>query len=167
MVVARTSSRSVHKVMPYEREWISVLCCMNVDGASIPNFYIFKGKQFQRNYIEAFEARATMAMRPCAWMTSFLFAQWISHFVKSLEAMRGVQRHLIILDGHVSHFSIQTVKETCRYGIDLLTLSSHSSRAMQFLDVCSFKPFKTAFKAYKDYWNYKYLGTIVRKENLS
>jgi hypothetical protein len=145
--------------MPDEREWISVLYCVNTDEASIPNFYVFKGKRLWRNYIEACEAGATMAMQPRAWMTSFFFAQWISHFVKSVEAMGGVssvQRHLIILDGHASHVPIQTVKEARRYGIDLLTLPSHSSHAVQPLDVCLFKLFKTAFKAYRDYWNYRY-----------
>lgn len=87
LVVARTGSQSMHKVMPDEREWISVLCCKNLDRASIQIFYVLKRNFFWQNYIEAYEARATMAMQPCTWMTSFVFAQWISHFVKFVEAM--------------------------------------------------------------------------------
>ena len=87
--------------------------------------------------------------------------------MEAMGRVSSVQRHLIILDGHASHVSIQIVKEAHRYGIDLLTLPSHSSHAMQPLDICLFKPFKTAFKAYRDYWNYRYLGTAAKKENLS
>lgn len=153
-----------------EREWLSVLVCVNASGLSIPSFYIFKGKRFRRNYIERCESGATMAMQPRAWMTSFLFSKWISHFVKSVEPLGGVspdRRHLLIFDGHVSHVSIDTVQEARRQGIDLITLPSHTSHAMQPLDVSLFKPFKVAFKAYRDYWTYKSAGASARKENLA
>ena len=64
LVVARIGSRFVHKVMPDERELISILYCVNANRASISNFYIFKGKGFRRNYIKACETGATMAIQP-------------------------------------------------------------------------------------------------------
>ena len=170
LVLARRGVRAVHQVMPDEREWLSVLVCVNALGVAIPSFYIFRGKRFRRNYIERCESGATMAMQPRAWMTSFLFSKWISHFVKSVEPLGGVsqdRRHLLIFDGHVSHVSIDTVQEARRQGIDLITLPSHTSHAMQPLDVSLFKPFKVAFKAYRDYWTYRFAGASARKENLA
>ena len=38
---------------------------------------------------------------------------------------------------------------------------------MQPLDVCLFKPFKTAFKAYRDFWTYRSVGAAAKKENLA
>jgi hypothetical protein len=84
---------------------------------SIPSFYIFKGKRFRRNYIERCEEGATMAMQPRAWMTSFMFAKWINHFVKSVEPFGSVtpqQRHLLILDGHCLHVSLDTIQAAKR-----------------------------------------------------
>lgn len=170
LVLARRGSRNVHQVMPDEREWLSVLVCCNAPGQTIPSFYIFKRKRFRRNYIARCETGATMAMQPRAWMTSFLFLKWISHFVKCVEPLGGVsleRRHLLILDGHCSHVSIDTVQEARRQGIDLLMLPSHTSHAMQPLDVCLFKPFKTAFKAYRDFWTYMFAGCAAKKENLA
>ena len=170
LVLARRVTRTVHQVMPDEREWLSVLVCVNAAGEAIPSFYVFKGKRFKRNYIAKCESGAIMAMQPCAWMTGFLFAKWISHFVKSVAQFGGVspeRRHLLILDGHASHVSIDTLQEARRQGIDLLTLPSHTSHAMQPLDVCLFKPFKTAFKAYRDFWTYKLAGAVAKKENLA
>jgi hypothetical protein len=54
-VLAKTGSRSVHQVVPDEREWLTVLICINAVGESIPNFYIFRGNRFRRNYIELCE----------------------------------------------------------------------------------------------------------------
>jgi hypothetical protein len=42
-VLAKTGTRSVHQVVPNEREWLT---CINAAGESIPNFYIFRGKRF-------------------------------------------------------------------------------------------------------------------------
>jgi hypothetical protein len=61
-VLAKTGSCSVHQVIPDEREWLTVLTCINVVGQSIPSFYIFRGKRFRRNYIQHCEEGATMAM---------------------------------------------------------------------------------------------------------
>lgn len=64
MVVAEKGIRSVHQVTPDQREWLSVLVCVNASGDYIPSFYVFKGKRFRKNYIEKCEPGATMAMQP-------------------------------------------------------------------------------------------------------
>jgi hypothetical protein len=62
-VLAKTGARSVHSIIPKEREWLSVLVCVNAAGFHIPNFYIFRGKSFQRDYIKQCEDNASMAMQ--------------------------------------------------------------------------------------------------------
>jgi hypothetical protein len=106
-VLVKTSVRNVHSFIPKEREWLSVLVCVNAAGYHIPSFYIFRGKSFQRDYIKHCEDNASMAMQPKAWMTGHLFKSWIRHFVKNVRDC-GLQispccRHLLILDGHGSH----------------------------------------------------------------
>ena len=48
----------------------------------------------------------------------------------------------------------------------MLTLPSHTSHGLQPLDVSCFKPFKVAFRAYKNAWCVKNRGMKVRKEDL-
>jgi hypothetical protein len=72
-VLAKTGSRGVYSVILDEKEWLSVLACVNVAGRSIPSFYIFRGLRFRRNYIKDCENGATMAMQQKAWMIGFLF----------------------------------------------------------------------------------------------
>jgi hypothetical protein len=107
----------------------------------------------RRNYIERCESNATMAMQENAWMTGHLFSSWISHFVRALEVRGGISptnRHLLILDGHGSHVTLEIVHKARQTGLDLLTLPSHTSHMLQSLEVSIFKPFKCAFRGYKD-----------------
>jgi len=40
-VLARKGSKSVLKVIPNQREWLSVVSCINAQGIHISNYYIF------------------------------------------------------------------------------------------------------------------------------
>jgi hypothetical protein len=51
-VLARTISKSVHSLEPNQREYLSILSCINADGVNIPNFYILKGTYFLDDYIK-------------------------------------------------------------------------------------------------------------------
>ena len=92
-----------------------------------------------------------MAMPKKAWMTACLFTAWIDHFIVALKNHSSILLdcpHLLIMDGHSSHVTINVVEKTCAIGLHLLTLPSHCSHAMQPLDVAIFKPFKGAFCVY-------------------
>jgi hypothetical protein len=114
IVIVRRGARRVHTIVPDQREWLSVLVCINTAGLAIPSFYVFKGKRFRQNYLERCEPSATMSIQPRAWMTSYLFSAWISHFIKCVQGMGGISsenRHLLILDGHCSHVTLVVVVE--------------------------------------------------------
>jgi len=53
----------MHSIIPNEHKWLFVLSCINVEGDSIPNFYILKGKQFGHNHIDHCESGSIMAMQ--------------------------------------------------------------------------------------------------------
>jgi hypothetical protein len=133
-VLAKTGVRSVHSVISKEREWLSVLVCINAADYHIPSFYIFRGKSFQRDYIKQCEDNASMAMQAKAWMMGHLFKSWIGHFVKNVRdnglSISPTCHHLLILDGHGSHVTMDVVKIARSVGLDLLTLPSHTSHAM-------------------------------------
>jgi hypothetical protein len=170
VVIARTGARRVHSVVPDQREWLSVLVCINAAGVAISSFYIFRGKRFGQNYIQRCEPGATMAMQPRAWMTSYLFSAWMSRFIDLVRASSSISpddRHLFILDGHISHVSVEVVQEARRAGLDILTLPSHTSHTLQPLDVSVLKPFKQYFRQYRDYWMFRNLNEAASKDTLA
>ena len=74
-----------------------------------------------------------MDMQPNAWMTRWLFESWIFHFIECLKRGPGVDltnRHLLILDGHNSHVTLEVVKISMESGLDIVSLPSHTSHAL-------------------------------------
>ena len=168
-VLARRGSRSVHSIEPNQKEHLSVLSCINADGGCIPNFYILKGCYFLADYIANCEEGAVMGMQPNAWMTRWLFESWISHFIECLKRGPGIalsNRHLPILDGHNSHVTLEVVKISMESGLDIVSLPSHTSHALQPLDIACFKPFKTAFRRIRDAWCLANKNKPVGKQTL-
>jgi hypothetical protein len=111
-----------------------------------------------------------MAMSTKAWMTASLFSTWIDHFILALENHNNVSltsHHLLIMDGHNSHVTIEVMHRAHAEGLHLLTLPSHCSHAMQPLDVAVFKPFKGAFCVYCDAWTTQNRGSGAWKEVLA
>ena len=168
-VLAKLGSKYVHTIEPDQREHLSVLSCINAAGGKIPNFYILKGTYFLQDYIKNCEPNAVMAMHPNAWMTKWLFESWISHFIGVLKETSGIDntnRHLLVLDGHNSHVTLEVVTVTMNSGLDIISLPSHTSHALQPLDVSCFKPFKNAFRQIRDSWSLLNKGKKVEKTHL-
>ena len=110
-----------------------------------------------------------MGMQPNAWMTRWLFESWISHFIECLKRGPGVDlsnRHLLILDGHNSHVTLHVVKISMESGLDIVSLPSHTSHALQPLDIACFKPFKTVFRQIRDVWCLANKNEPVGKQTL-
>jgi hypothetical protein len=110
-----------------------------------------------------------MAMQSKAWMTTFLFKKFLFFLKRSIPNEISItNRHLFILDGHGSHFTLEAIEQVQKFGLDMIILPSHTSNAIQPLDVACFKPFKTAFKKERDIamvrWNYiePYKITLAR-----
>ena len=77
------------------------------------------------------------------------------------------QRHLMVLDGHKSHITLDVLQKTKTCGLDMISLASHTSHALQALDVACFGLFKKAFRTYRDLWNMQGKDNKVNKKNLS
>ena len=112
LVFARQGTKSVHSIVPNSKEHLTVLSCVNAVGHHVPNLYIFKGKIRHRNFILKCEPQAVMAMQLNAWMSAVLFSTWISCFISILTDRYGIShknRHLLLLDGHGSHVTLEVV----------------------------------------------------------
>jgi hypothetical protein len=61
-----------------------------------------------------------------------------------------VNQHLLILDGDGCHVTIEVIEHAQPFGLDMITLSFHTSHVLQLLDVNHFKSFKTTSKTKRD-----------------
>ena len=105
-----------------------------------------------------------MSMQPKAWMTSYLFSAWISHFSESMQRYGGISPnhcHLLILDRFNFYITLDVVHEAKSMGLDLVTLPP--THALQPLDVTVFQ----RFKQYMDYWTFRNLNQLAIKDTLA
>ena len=169
IVLAKRGSRSVHSIEPDQREHLSVLSCVNAYGGSISNFSILKGSYFLDDYIAKYEEGIVIGMQSNAWMTRWLFESWILHIIQCLSRGPGLDqntRHLLILDGHNSHISLEVVKISMESGLDVVSLSSQTSHGLQPHDLACFKSFKTTFRKQRDLWLLRRKNRVVEKQDL-
>ena len=95
--------------------------------------------------------QAVRYANPSGWTDEELFPKWLEHFT-SITNCSTENRHVVLLDGHHSHQSLQAMEYCCDHGIELITLAPHSTHKMQPLDRSYFKSLKKAFSTESDNW---------------
>jgi hypothetical protein len=72
-----------------------------------------------------------MVMQSKAWITTFLSKKFLSFFKRFiLNGIFITNRHLLILDGHGSHVTLETIEQAQEFGLDMITLPFHTSHAL-------------------------------------
>jgi hypothetical protein len=108
-----------------------VNCVVNVVGTSLLGFYIFKRKRICDDYIQLCELGTYMAMQSKAWVITFLFKEFLSFFKRSIPSGISItNRNLFILDGHGSHVTLEAIEQAQEFGLDMITVPSHTSHAL-------------------------------------
>jgi hypothetical protein len=120
----------VYNTIPKSKEWLSVNYEVNVTRTTLPRFYIFRGERICDDYIQLYKLGTCMAIQSKAWMTTFLFKEFLFFFKRFIPSGISItNKHLLILDGHGSHVTIETIKQAQEFGLDMITLPSHTSHA--------------------------------------
>ncbi len=114
---------------------------MNVTNGIMLGFYIFKGEKLKNDYIKFYKTNTCVAHNTKrTWMTCFMFKVFFFFFKWSiLSGIFKTNRHLLIINEHGSHITLKSLKQTQAFGLNMITLPSHTSRALQPLDVACFK----------------------------
>ncbi len=71
-----------------------------------------------------------MAMQKRTWMITFLFKEFLSFFNKLVPSGVSLNnQHLLILDGHGNHVTLKVIEHAKDFGLNMITLPSHTSHA--------------------------------------
>ena len=136
----------------------------------MPSYYEFKGKRQRQEFISSCENGACMGMQENGYMDAANFNKWMDYFLNYYESRGNLsltKRMLLILDGHKSHVTLEVLQKAKAHGLDMVSLPSHTSHALQPLDISCFKPFKQSFRAYRDAWRRQNIGKKVGKQELA
>ena len=125
------------------RENITVLATCCADGISLPPHIVYKGHKLQSTwYGDSDLPGTTYSCTDSGWMPRDVFEDYFKRFAAVTKDKRPL---LLILDGHISHISLNTVDLAMKENISILKLPAHCTDLLQPLDVACFAPLKKRY----------------------
>ena len=151
VVFAKRGTREVHRIVPAERGCnVTCIATCNAAGKFLSPCLIFKGKQ----------RRGDGNNVPDDWNIYYSKSGYTNSdlFLKFLEGFHNSRKsddldELLILDGHVSHFSVSALSYCREKRIHMLVLPPHCSHRLQPLDISVFKALKSYFNTEANSWH--------------
>ena len=104
---------------------ITVVACTSVTGHIILPKVIYEGKNVKREWLHNEVTDTVYAMSDKVWINTPLFNKWFDHFLRHAPSGRPL---LFLLDGHNTHYELDTICKAMKEQIIILTLPPHSSQ---------------------------------------
>lgn len=136
------------------RENTTILACISASGSLFRPLIIFQGTHLwstwkadckeevdENGVVKKRERKALYAVSENGWMNSFIF----QHFLQKFAAEVKERPLLLVVDGHVSHLDVATLRIAQNERITILKLPSHATDTLQPLDRTCFKTLKYEF----------------------
>ncbi len=140
---------SKHAKKPYiaqdgNREWATVIECVNVTGRVLSFWGIFKGVLQQKKWAHTMEEIGVKKWKICTsengWTDNELGSRWLTDcFEPETRETKGEYR-MLLFDGHSSHITTDAIKFCIDHNIIPLCLPPHTTHLLQPLDVGLFGP---------------------------
>jgi hypothetical protein len=139
-----------YHIQPGDRDWMTVIECINVAKRRIPAMVVAKGKVFQNVWFDkdaGIPDDWVIAHSETGWTNDRLGYIWLTEVFDpcTKQHTKGVNR-LLIMDGHSSHCSAPFEAYARENNIIPLWLPSHSSHLLQPLDVACFSSVKEHYR---------------------
>jgi hypothetical protein len=146
-IVAKRGKRGVGMLTSAEKgKTVTAVCCVSAAGTFVPPMLIFPRARMRAELIDKAPPGSVGAANPSGWISSELFLEWFSHFVKFVQPATRPEPILLIMDGHASHTkNIQLIEEARKNNVIILSLPSHCTHRLQPLDISFFKSLNTYY----------------------
>ena len=148
VVITASERRSApKKIQPGNREWATLIACINAAGWAIPPFLILAATYHLSSWYQEGDLPFGWSISTSSngWTTNELGMKWLDHFDKHTKARTVGTHRLLILDGHESHRNTDFDNACMEKNIVPYYMPSHSSHLLQPLDLGCFAPLKKAY----------------------
>lgn len=148
VMIPKYEKKKAYMTQCGNREWVSLIECVSLDGRLLPPWIIFKGKQLQKAWKEALK-EGEIAMSENGWTDNTIGLAWIQRcFDKETRIYQKGEFRMLLVDGHASHITTAAIQYCIDQKIILLCLPPHTTHLLQPLDVGVFAPLATAYKSH-------------------
>ncbi|EIM90550.1 DDE-domain-containing protein, partial [Stereum hirsutum FP-91666 SS1] len=156
-VIGKAGEKSQYQQRSRSQENITVIVTICADGSSIAPAVIFKGLINILNIIRISYSKK-------GWVDGKIGVQWIEDFDKKTKAKADGQYCLLLVDGHVSHYTCGFLKYAREHKIVVLCYPAPSTHVYQGLDIAVFSVLKRAWSDERDQFTCE-TGGVVSKTN--
>ena len=133
------------KITSAERsKLVTVLCATNATAGHLPPLLVFGRAKMVGSLMNGAPPGFVGTCTKSGWTDQEVFLQWFQHFLRSVKT-QVEDKHVLILDGHHSHKSLEVIDLARDHGVTIITLPPHASHRMQPLDAAVFKPLKSSY----------------------
>ena len=123
---------------------VTVLACTCATGHAIPPMVIFDRKTLNPELTNGEVPGTVYGLSSNGWMNRELFSGWFTkHFIPHASSSRPL---LLLLDGHMSHYSPDMIKMAAAQKVILCALPPNTTHLLQPLDKGCFSPLKSYWK---------------------
>ncbi|SJK99862.1 uncharacterized protein ARMOST_03173 [Armillaria ostoyae] len=146
------------------RENVTVIVTICADGTSTPPAVIFKGRAYQVNWKQDNPANASIGYSKKGWTNGKIGVEWIKIFDEQTKTKAAGRYHLLLVDGHNSHYTHEFLRYACTHEIIVLCYPSHATHVYQGLDVVVFSVLKRILREERDKYE-RETGEKMSKDN--
>ena len=153
-VLARRGERNVHETGGVSgREYITVLGCGSASGERLPPYVLYKGKNLWTTWTKGGPSGTYFNVSESGWMERPHFLEWFKKlFLPAASSTLETGPVILFMDGHASHINLELIRLARDRGVILFCLPSHTTHALQPLDVGVYGPLKSRWgKILKEY----------------
>ncbi|CAI9732654.1 Pogo transposable element with KRAB domain [Octopus vulgaris] len=160
-IISRKGTKQVRKMTSAERgTLVTLACCVNAAGNSIPPFFVFPRKNFRPHFLNNGPSGSDGGANPSGWMFEEQFVKFLQHFVRNVKCSKQ-SPCLLLLDNHDSHLSIEELSYASDNGITMLSFPPHCTHRLQPLDKAVYGPLKKYTNTAIDDWHINHPGQTM------
>lgn len=150
-VVVRRNDSNVFSVHSGDRKWVTTIEYVSCYGQIFPPTVIFAGKKIRDKWAETWPD-PIYSVSDNGWTNNEIGLQWLQKVFHPTTVGLGGRR-LLVIDGHVSHVSVEFIEFCWEVDIVPLCLPPHTTHYLQPLDVGCFGPLDQAYRKQLDQRN--------------
>jgi hypothetical protein len=123
---------------------ITVVGCVSASGMCLPPMVIWDRKTLNPELAKGEVPGTIYGLSSSGWMDMELFEIWFKkHFLRHAPAVRPL---ILLMDGHSSHFCLDTIRLAVDEGVTLFVLPPSTTHLTQPLDKGIFGPLKVRWR---------------------
>ena len=147
------------------REWITIVATVCMDGSSLPPTVIYQSDSgnLQDAWLEDFSSEDVFfTTSPNGWTSNSLAINWLTEVFDRHtkgKARQGRDWRLLLLDGHGSHMTMEFLEWCSLHRILVAIYLPHLTHRLQPLDVSMFNPLAHYYSEELNKWIHDTQGT--------